>query len=297
MDRLRQEWAAGQFGSRRAAGRAYVVSDVVVGRILRGEQAPTAPADDAAHAYVLVALFLLTGCRFREVAGLELDDVSFDGKTITVRPDQWRGRKTRNSNRVLPLWPRLETILRAWVFGPRLERGGSLLVPSWSARGEERRLLDIHRLLDRVAKRAGLPAGALRSKAFRHTYCAARLQTLDRGAPISTYTVARELGHGSDEMVKRIYAHLGDVRHRAEVVEYRVAQHRERLGDRLERLGLAGAYDTGKDTAEGTPLETTSPDATQVTSGKLLPESGRPDSNRRRPAWEAGILPLNYARG
>jgi hypothetical protein len=26
-------------------------------------------------------------------------------------------------------------------------------------------------------------------------------------------------------------------------------------------------------------------------------ESGRPDSNRRRPAWEAGILPLNYARG
>ena len=25
-------------------------------------------------------------------------------------------------------------------------------------------------------------------------------------------------------------------------------------------------------------------------------QSGRPDSNRRRPAWEAGILPLNYAR-
>ena len=24
--------------------------------------------------------------------------------------------------------------------------------------------------------------------------------------------------------------------------------------------------------------------------------SGRPDSNRRRPAWEAGILPLNYSR-
>src|SRR2546422_10969712 len=24
--------------------------------------------------------------------------------------------------------------------------------------------------------------------------------------------------------------------------------------------------------------------------------SGRPDSNRRRPAWEAGILPLNYGR-
>ena len=57
----------------------------------------------------------------------------------------------------------------------------------WSraARGEERRLRDSHRLLDRVAKRAGLAAGELRSKAFRHTYCAARLQTLDQGAPVS----------------------------------------------------------------------------------------------------------------
>ena len=28
----------------------------------------------------------------------------------------------------------------------------------------------------------------------------------------------------------------------------------------------------------------------------MLEESGRSDSNRRRPAWEADILPLNYAR-
>ena len=28
----------------------------------------------------------------------------------------------------------------------------------------------------------------------------------------------------------------------------------------------------------------------------LVLYSGRADSNRRRPAWEAGILPLNYAR-
>ena len=28
----------------------------------------------------------------------------------------------------------------------------------------------------------------------------------------------------------------------------------------------------------------------------LIHNSGRADSNRRRPAWEAGILPLNYAR-
>jgi integrase len=296
MIRLRSEWDDGLFASLRAVGRAYGVSDVVVGRILRGEQVATEPVDDAAHAHVLIALFLLTGCRFREVAGLELDDVSFDRKTITVRPNRWRALKTRTSHRVIPMWPQLEAILRAWVFGRRLDQGGTLLVPSWSARGEERRLRDIHRLLDRVAKRAGMGAGELRSKAFRHTYCAARLQTLDRGAPVSIYTVARELGHGSDEMVKRIYAHLGDVRHRAEVVEYRVGQHLDRLGDRLQRLGLQGAFVTGKDTAGGAVAGAKNPDSTEVLPGEKLPESGRPDSNRRRPAWEAGILPLNYAR-
>ena len=114
--------------------------------------------------------------------------------------------------------------------------------------------------------------------------------------PVSIYTVARELGHGSDEMVKRIYAHLGDVRHRAEVVEYRVEQHLEQLGDRLQRLGLTGPFVTGNVTADGTIADAKNPDSTEVLPGQKLPESGRPDSNRRRPAWEAGILPLNYAR-
>jgi hypothetical protein len=42
-------------------------------------------------------------------------------------------------------------------------------------------------------------------------------------------------------MVQRVYAHLGTIRHRAEVVEYRVEQHTEALGERLtalQRLGL-----------------------------------------------------------
>jgi hypothetical protein len=75
-----------------------------------------------------------------------------------------------------------------------------------------------------------------------------------------------------------------------------VEQHLARLGDRLQRLGFRGAYDTGKDTGAGELADTTNPDSTEVLPGQKLPESGRPDSNRRRPAWEAGILPLNYAR-
>src|SRR5947208_12902798 len=33
-----------------------------------------------------------------------------------------------------------------------------------------------------------------------------------------------------------------------------------------------------------------------ISRNPLKKWSGRPDSNRRRPAWEAGILPLNYGR-
>ncbi len=44
------------------------------------------------------------------------------------------------------------------------------------------------------------------------SFCAARLQTVDQGAPVSTYTVAREMGHGG------------------EALEYRVEQHAAKLG-------------------------------------------------------------------
>jgi len=37
-------------------------------------------------------------------------------------------------------------------------------------------------------------------------------------------------------MVQRVYSHLGKVRHRSDVVEYRVENHREALGDRLTTL-------------------------------------------------------------
>lgn len=61
---------------------------------------------------------------------------------------------------------------------------------------------------------------------------------LDQGGPVSAYTVAKELGHGSVAMVERVYSNLGAVRHRAEAVEFRVEQYTAKLGDRLARLGV-----------------------------------------------------------
>jgi hypothetical protein len=76
---------------------------------------------------------------------------------------------------------------------------------------------------------------------LRHTYCAARLQTLDRGQPVSEHTVAKELGHGGPDLVRRIYGHLDTVRHRAEVVEYQIEKQRGILGSRLWELTLVYA--------------------------------------------------------
>ena len=172
--------------------------------------------------------------RARELLGLEVGDVSFDRKTITFRPNQWRRLKTATSLRAVPLWPQLEAVLRAYVFDA--DRPPSrLLFPSYRT-GEETMLTDFRKLLDTVAVRAGWQAGEIRSRMFRHTYCAARLQTLDQGAPVSLFTAAKELGHGGEAMVRRVYGHLGQVRHRAEEVEYRIEAFEDKLKGRLAAL-------------------------------------------------------------
>lgn len=184
--------------------------------------------------YALVGTFLLTGGRKSEVLGLEVEDVSFDRKTVTFRPNRWRRLKTRTSHRVAPLWPQLEEILRPHVFGGS-GPPGSLLFPSarLEERGSEGMIRDTRKALDAIGERAGWKSGEIRTRIFRHTYCATRLQTLDHGAPVSEYTVAHELGHGGHAMIRRVYGHLGTARHRADVVEYRAEQHAERLGERL----------------------------------------------------------------
>ncbi|HYS19739.1 MAG TPA: tyrosine-type recombinase/integrase, partial [Gemmatimonadales bacterium] len=193
-------------------------------------------------AYPLLATFLLTGGRAAEVLGLEASDVSFDRRTVTFRPNAWRRLKTETSLRTVPLWPQLEEILRAYVFSTA-RPPAQLLFPSYRT-GAQAMVRELSRLLDRLAERAGWRAGEIRSRMFRHSYCAARLQTVDQGAPVSTYTVSQELGHGGEAMVRRVYGHLGQIRHRSEVVEYRVGQHQQVLGDRLAALGFGTTIGT-----------------------------------------------------
>jgi integrase len=236
--------------------------------------------------YPLLATLLLAGFRLREALGLELEDVSLDRKTIAVRPNAWRRLKTRTSKRVVPLVPQLEEVLRAYLFGPRLERGGRLLFPAF-VDGREQMLTDIRKLIDRAALRAGWQKGELTSRTFRHSWCAARLATLAGGAPISVYQVSREMGHSSEDLVRRIYGHVASAPHRSEHVEFRVEQHLERLGDRLLRLGFVTRFGT----REFNYPQNETPRA-PVTDGEAMTsiEWARRDSNARPLAPEASAL-------
>jgi integrase len=177
--------------------------------------------------YQLVATLLLTGGRPSEVTALRVGDVNFSRDLVTIR-----GTKTDNAIRVVPLWPQLAAILRPYVAGKDPE---ALLFPT--PKHPERPLKDLRKLLGGIVDSTGIwKDGDIHPYIFRHTYCAARLQTIDRGAPVSAYTVGREMGHGGDALVRRVYGHLGTVRHRSDVVEFRVEQHRITLRKHISRL-------------------------------------------------------------
>lgn len=124
-------------------------------------------------------------------------------KTLDKMPMPKRFERKRTAEELVRAEAERQRLLARWETG---KRG-----PKPSVMRED---------LERPVSATVLPP--LRTKMLRHTYCAARLQTLDHGRPISIYTVAQEMGHEDITMVKKVYAHLGLVRHRGEEVEYRI---------------------------------------------------------------------------
>jgi hypothetical protein len=78
----------------------------------------------------------------------------------------------------------------------------------------------------------------------------------------------------------------GRRRHRSEVVEYRVDQHLDRLGDRLLRLGLMGPLVTENVTGNAGPRSTKNPAPTEVEAGQ--------DASRER---ATGLEPATSSLG
>lgn len=180
----------------------------------------------------IVATFLLTGGRKLEVLGLEVADIDFTRKVIHFHTNRWRKIKTRD-RRTVPIWPQLEEILRPYMT-QRAPRSG-LVFPSEkstdryqvmiSAPNEPiRQARNIAAAMLGGSRGESLLAKQVTPRALRPTYCSARLQTLDFGRPIAETTVYFEMGHGSEKMIKAVYGRLGRIRHRGDVVEYRLEE-------------------------------------------------------------------------
>ena len=163
----------------------------------------------------LIATYLLTGGRRKEVLGLLVSDIDFENKLVRIQPNQHRRLKRVWSERAVPLWPQLEEILRPYVDG--LGRSGDeLLFPSQTGGI----IADLRKPLGIIAAEARMERPRLTK--FRHTYATARLQTTDGGKQISLWTVAKELGHKNVSRVEDTYGHPSHHRQRGEVLEYRI---------------------------------------------------------------------------
>lgn len=124
------------------------------------------------------------------------------------------------------MWSQLREVLEPYA----RERIG-LLFPSPRT---GKMVSDTRKMLDRLLEKIpGLEKGEVRLHGLRHTYTSARIQTTEHGAPVALFTVARELGHSSTQLIERRYGHLLTNRQaRGEKVEFRVDNHpnaKERL--------------------------------------------------------------------
>ena len=131
-------------------------------------------------------------------------------RVVHIRENGWRKLK-RGHHRTVPLWPKLRPILKRHLENHK----GGLVFPAENGG----MLQDIRGTLALAVGKAEIDK-RVTVTTLRHTYGATRIQTLDHGAPVSLYTVQREMGHSGITMIERHYGHLQNVRHRRQNVEY-----------------------------------------------------------------------------
>lgn len=180
------------------------------------------------HMRPLLATFLLTGARASEVFGMLARDLDLENDAVHVRPNRHRTLKRASHRRWVPLWPQLREILEPYLeHHPRAP--DDLLFPSPNGGMLSDVRVSLQNALDRAKIEKHVTLHTL-----RHTYAAQRLQTTDHGAPVSPYTVMRELGHSSIQLIERTYGHLMSTRHRSPVVEYREGEVVGEIGEAKE---------------------------------------------------------------
>ncbi|MFS0140254.1 tyrosine-type recombinase/integrase [Corynebacterium striatum] len=150
----------------------------------------------------VIVLAIETGLRVSELAGLQVGDVDFADRTISIerqcrfKAGEYQELKTRTSKRVVPLSSSCLTLIERLVQGKqasdqlivtRLGRGTSgVVIADW---------------LDTVNQLAGLER-PVNMHSFRHLFATT---ILSKGVPL--ITVSQLLGHSNLAVTAQVYAH------------------------------------------------------------------------------------------
>lgn len=129
--------------------------------------------------WLMVAVY--SGGRLSELERMEWEDLSFGTRQVHLR-----GRKTGQSDRFVPLHPRLIEALLP------LRRVRGRLLQDWP---------NVRRDLKAACKRAGVPV--VTPNDLRRTFASWLVQ-----AGESSHVVAQLLGHSSSQMVEKVYGRL-----------------------------------------------------------------------------------------
>jgi integrase/recombinase XerD len=173
--------AASKYARRLLDLRRPKVRRRVVDRLSRPEldQVLTHGYRDGRGYGLLVKALFLTGCRVAEFVALDVDDVSYDDKTITVR----RGKGDKD--RIVPILPALADELM--VHRGHRDHGPLFLTRTWTRFSKRR----VEQIVHELAAAAGLTKRVY-PHLMRHTVA----QLLLEGG-MSLEQVQRFLGHAS----------------------------------------------------------------------------------------------------
>lgn len=220
----------------------------------------------------LLCAMVVQGARNEEARGLLRRDIDLDEGRFHIRPNDYRGLKKQWHRRNLRLWPQTRMAFERHLFIPdprepsrRIERfkpedpvfpgasGGiiqDVRQSFWSV------LVDagLANYKDPDDKKRGIDE-SITFHTLRHTYCAARLQTTDRGAPVQQHTVMAEMGHRDYKLIAELYGHV---------------HHRAPRGDEVIYLPSEGTGSSEVLRALATDLEEKEREASESEAGASL---------------------------
>jgi integrase len=187
------------------------------------------PHHKSPHLFWLLAVMLYTGMGPAECFGLMVSDLDFELHQIGVVYHPHRGLKNVRRVRRVRMWPRLEEYLREYLekFNPPAD---GLLFPKPGVRQEggatRRKSMwkSIRGAVHGAAERAQI-ALEVTPYVLRHSFCSIRSQMVEQGPegrmlPVDQLTIIREMGHGSDAMVKQVYTHVLREKYRFTEVDF-----------------------------------------------------------------------------